>query len=283
MAIRTFIIALSIYCMVSLEGMVKKDFIIPSAMDAVPVRLYSLCNSGKQNTNKIVIFIHGGGWTMGTLDLYDDFCTIVCKHLKIPILSVSYRLAPVNKFPAAVNDVVTVCKWCCLKYGKVVLCGDSSGGNLCLSACIKLRHNKLFRSKLFAQVLFYPFIDNNFTLPSFRMFDDEKFLSTKKMIKYIQDYTGFFYLDASIKDNFLIYPAMYKELHVFPPTLIISAEFDILLDSHLLWAKKMRQAGRHISLKIIKNSHHGFITFPLHNKAFIDKSLQIIGEWLKHL
>lgn len=271
--------------MIPLEGVKKNDFVVSSTITSapvsVPVRLYSLSNSDKHSINNVMIFIHGGGWSIGDLDLYDDFCAITCEHLKMPILSISYRLAPVNKFPAAVNDVVSVCKWCCSKYDRIILCGDSSGGNLCLSACIELRHEKLFQDKLVAQILFYPFIDNNFTLPSFKMFDDEKFLSVKQMIKYVENYTGLFYLDAAIKDNYLIYPALYKKLHIFPPTLIISAEFDILISSHLLWAERMREAKRSVSLEIIRGSHHGFITFPFDNKRFIAKSLQVIDIWLK--
>jgi acetyl esterase len=271
----------------SIFGIDKEDYTVRGERD-ITIRIYS---PQARNGDDIILFAHGGGWTIGNIKTYDNFCTNFSNFLKLRLISIDYSLAPRYKFPAAINDFAMVCKWCYSKEGyktlgknhRIILCGDSAGGNLCLATCIKLRNWKLAKKNIYAQILFYPFIENDFASESFVKFNKESSLTQEQMMRYIQYYTGFKHNDEKIINNALIYPALYKDTKIFPPTLVISAEYDILLSSQLRWEMKMFKDNRDITRVTIQKTKHGFITFAATSEKSIKQSLSIISFWLNRL
>ncbi|KAL4926334.1 alpha/beta hydrolase [Aspergillus undulatus] len=86
------------------------------------------------------ICYHGGGWAMGSVDQEDAVCRLISKYHQITLVSPSYRLAPVHKYPAALDDCVETVNWSCanLQASSVILIGASAGGNLAFGAALKL-------------------------------------------------------------------------------------------------------------------------------------------------
>ena len=113
----------------------------------IPIRLYQINDS-----KKVCLFIHGGGWIQGNLDTHDYLCRKIAKICEVNVLAVDYRLAPEHEFPSPLNDVNCVYSWCCERYDEIWLSGDSAGGNLCAAVCIQAAKTQ----KLDAMILFYP-------------------------------------------------------------------------------------------------------------------------------
>src|SRR5204863_1365657 len=135
----------------------------PSEEHPVPVRLYipedkQLAREGKL---PVVVFFHGGGWTLGSPSIYDSITRQLARQIPALVISVDYRLAPENPFPAAVDDADTVLRWVrgsVSKIGgdatRIIVAGDSGGGTL---ATVSARHGRDWNGPpILLQVLFYP-------------------------------------------------------------------------------------------------------------------------------
>lgn len=90
--------------------------------------------------NPLVVYFHGGGWVMGSVQQEDGFCRQLCGRGQLTVVSVDYRLAPEFKFPAALEDGVTAVTWALARFqqSKAVLMGTSAGGNLAFSTALRL-------------------------------------------------------------------------------------------------------------------------------------------------
>src|SRR3989344_675022 len=140
---------------------------------AIPARLYR----PKDQAGALIVFFHGGGWTIGSLDGWDAALRRLVLASGCAILSVDYRLAPEHPFPAAVDDAVTATRWAlgnvsalALANVPVVVAGDSAGGNL--SAVVsRLLAEEGASPALAAQILIYPSTDGDIDSPSMRRFE----------------------------------------------------------------------------------------------------------------
>ena len=123
----------------------------------VPVRVYRPFSSQSQKSLPALVYIHGGGWTIGDLDTHDVLCRSLCLQADIVVISVDYRMGPEHKFPAAYNDTVAAFIWTAtnavslgIDPSRIAIGGDSAGGNLSaapvLDCAIKLAQlcNRLF-------------------------------------------------------------------------------------------------------------------------------------------
>ncbi|XP_078378921.1 arylacetamide deacetylase-like [Oculina patagonica] len=153
----------------------------------IPVRIYKpkhlLSDAGKKSTG--VVYLHGGGWTIGSVDMYHPLTYRLAKEANVVLISVEYRLAPKHTFPAQFHDCYAVVKTLLAtgdKYGidtnRLVVAGDSAGGNLATAVALKLRDEG---KRLAAQVLVYPVLQfMDFSLPSFKK-QSTTFLTTHKV------------------------------------------------------------------------------------------------------
>lgn len=115
----------------------------------VPVRIYYPYAARFQNALPGLVYIHGGGWTIGDLDTHDVLCRSLCLQANTVVVSVDYRLGPEHKYPAAFNDTVAAFNWTVAQAAslgidpsRIAIGGDSAGGNLSAAACIGLRDQK---------------------------------------------------------------------------------------------------------------------------------------------
>ncbi|MCP3977065.1 MAG: alpha/beta hydrolase [bacterium] len=233
-----------------------EDFTVagPSGVK-IPVRIYRPV--GFDEPTPPVVYFHGGGWVVGSLDSHDAQARRLANYSGCTLISVDYRLAPEHPFPAAYDDAMAVTRWICrsaehvgVKPGPVGLCGDSSGGNLAAAAAITARDEGL---PVGVQVLIYPVLDNRPDLyPSYREFGEGYFLTFRGMKWYLDQY-----IPAEARDDWRAAPMRAGNLSGLAPAMILSVEVDVLRDEAEDYARRLRTYGVPTSLVRYKGMFHG--------------------------
>lgn len=244
----------------------------------VPVRVYTPKGTGPF---PIVVFIHGGGWVVGSLETVDDLCRSICSRAGAAVVSVDYRLAPEHKFPAPVEDCFAVLQWCAKNGAEIqgdgkrlAVAGDSAGGNL--SAAVSLYSRDKGGPKVALQVLIYPVTNHNFDTVSYHQFGDGYGLTREAMIYYWKSYL------AKPEDAHSPYasPLQAKDLKGVAPALVITAQYDVLRDDGEAYAARLQQAGVPVQATRYLTLNHGFIRAGAVNED-AKRGVQEIAEGLK--
>ena len=219
------------------------------------VRVYRPAGSDASAKLPVFVFIHGGAFYLGTLDNYDTVCREMCNLSGAIVASVEYRLAPMNPFPAAIDDCYAAIEWLARTYPGVPLAvgGDSAGG--CLSAAIAQACRDREGPKLALQVLIYPVTDNNFDYPSYAE-NDGILLSRDAMAGMWAMYVT----DPKDLANPLAIPSRAQTLENLAPALVLTAEYDILRDEGEAYAKRLEAAGVPVTVTRYADVIHGFLT-----------------------
>ncbi|HEV7870991.1 MAG TPA: alpha/beta hydrolase [Modestobacter sp.] len=205
-----------------------------------------------------VVFLHGGGWTVGSVADYDGLGRRLAERLPAVVLSVEYRRAPEHPFPAAVEDAVAAARWALAHAdslggdpGRVAVAGDSGGGNLAAVVCQQLRDAR--GPQPVAQLLLYPNVARGGDQPSAREFGHLPFLSLSDMGWYTRNYVP---KGTDLGDP-RISPAE-GDLAGLPPALVITAGVDPLHDSGRSYAEALGSAGGRVEWLDLSDMPHGF-------------------------
>ena len=209
----------------------------------------------------LLVFYHGGGWTVGDLDTYDALCRLMCVCAGIHVLSIDYRLAPEHPAPAAIDDAYAAFQWAYEHAhelggvpGRVAVGGDSAGGNLAAVVC-QLARDAGGPTPIF-QWLVYPRTDFTAQTRSLDVFA-HGFLLTKRDIDWIEaQYLGRSALDAA---DPRVSPLLAESLSGLPPALIAVAGFDPLRDEGENYAAALRAAGVDVDLRYMGSLTHLFV------------------------
>jgi acetyl esterase len=232
---------------------------IPGPAGAIPVRVYRPSAAAEL---PIVVWFHGGGWVLGSLDTHDNLCRQLSEAVDAIVVSVEYRLAPEAKFPAALEDCVASWTWVATHArelggdpARVALGGDSAGGNLAAAACLVARDEQLPTPEF--QLLVYPVTDFEFTCPS--MVDNAigYGLETEHMRWFFEHYAR---TPADCED-WRVSP-LRADLHGLPPAFVVTAEYDPLRDQGEAYAEKLEAAGVETARLRADGLFHGF--FGMH-------------------
>ncbi|MDF2883691.1 MAG: hypothetical protein K0R54_4251 [Clostridiaceae bacterium] len=225
----------------------------------IPVRIYTPETSSKL---PIIIYSHGGAWIGGSLDTHDNVCRKLSQNTKAIVISVGYRLAPENPFPAGLNDVYNVLLWV-NKNGEgiggdgnhIAVVGDSAGGNL--SAAVSLMSREKNGPHITCQILVYPSTNiRELNTKSWYYFANDFNLSRADMERYISLYVP----KKEDRANPYASPLLEKNFKGLPNTLIITAEFDALRDEGEAYGEKLKNAGVNVVITRYKGVTHGFLT-----------------------
>ena len=227
--------------------------------DGGPVRLY-WPEGAADGPLPVLLWIHGGGMVMGSLDGYDPVVRSVCAATGCLVVSVDYRLAPENPFPAQVDDTLAVARWLRASIAdrggdpdRMVVAGDSAGGTL--SAVLGHQLHGVFR----LQVLLYPMTDLTMSQPSIDE-NAERDLLTRNACEYFRSqYVGD---HADYKDP-LASPLFADDVQLAgaPPALVITAELDPLRDEGEAYATRLREAGVPVEHVRFDGMIHAFFVF----------------------
>lgn len=230
-----------------------------------------------------IIYLHGGGWTLGDVDTYTSACINLANHLNRVVYLVDYRKAPEHPYPAALEDCLRAVKVLQNpvaegKNKKWILMGDSAGGNLAAAVSLKLKEEgEILPDK---QVLIYPLTywdhSENSPFESIRTNGYDYGLTIKKIAEYTEMYIP---NEVERKSPYAA-PLMADDLSNQPDTLVITAEFDPLRDEGEAYGKALIEAGNHVEIRRILDSVHGFITYPPIVEP-LNQSYKIMNEFLK--
>jgi len=199
----------------------------------IPLRHYSYTSG---NDNALTLFIHGGGFILGSLDSHDDICADLCATSGYDLVSVDYRLSPEHLHPTHLDDIEDAFHGC--RHDKVILVGASAGGALAAALCHRLKSKPL---KPAGQVLIYPGLGGDcFDLDAYRDNAEAPLLSTAD-VRY---YRGVRCAGDSLPlDDPEFYPLVATDFEGIAPTIAFSADVDPLRDDARLYVEKLQAAG----------------------------------------
>ena len=221
----------------------------------LPARLYLPPGAGGAVPS--LVFFHGGGFTIGDVGSYDAQCRALCAGAGVAVLSVEYRLAPENRFPAAVEDAIAATRWALEHAGElggdagaVAVGGDSAGANLAAVAAQALRGSE---PALVAQLLMYPVTDFCSTRPSHTANGEGLFLTGEDMTWFRLQYLG-----DGRRDDPRASPLLADDLSGLPPAVVVTAEYDPLRDDGEAYADALAEAGVEVVRARFDGLIHGF-------------------------
>lgn len=225
---------------------------------AIPLRIYR----PTQATAPAIVYFHGGGHVIGSLDSYDTVARTLARTCQATVISVDYRMAPEHVFPAAPNDCFAATKWVHenattlnIAPDKIALCGDSAGGNLATVTALMARDAGL---PIVAQILVYPVIDYRGGTPSSERYATGYGGLQASTVTWFMDH----YLpDLATRDDWRACPRTAPTHAGLPPTLIITAECDVLHDEGVAYADQLRAAGVTVEHIDYAGMIHGFFNY----------------------
>ncbi|MGA1799694.1 alpha/beta hydrolase [Sphingomonas sp. 4RDLI-65] len=221
-------------------------------------RIYKPAALANAKNLPVVVYYHGGGWVIATVDTYDAAPRLLAKQLGAIVVSVEYRHAPEFKFPAQHEDAAAAYRWTlqnAAAWGgdprKIAVVGESAGGNLAVATAIYARDNRLTKPRHIVSI--YPIANSSITLPS-RMDSANAAPLNAAMLKWF----GHYYQStpADVQDPRL--NLVKANLRGLPPTTIINAQIDPLRSDGETLARAMRSAGDKVEQRTFPGVTHEF-------------------------
>ena len=241
----------------------------------IRLRIY---HGGAGDGLPLLFFMHGGGFVLGNLDTHDELARMLAAATASVLVSVDYRLAPENKYPAAVDDCFAALKWTAAhaqELGgdtqRLTVIGDSAGGNL--AAVMTLRSRDEGGPALASQVLIYPVTD--LTAPMLPAPDGQFYILNPDTRKF---FNGSYLRDSEEAKLPYVSPSFAADVTGLPPALVITGEYDPLCEQGEAYALRLRDAGTETALARYDGAIHGFATFPVPMR---DAAIQHIAQWLQ--
>ena len=241
-------------------GVVSSDGIIQN----VPVRRYLFDGTlsdlkTKHSLNppqkRLIIFFHGGGFVLGSLDSHDDICAEICAGTGYELVSVAYRLAPEHPHPAMFEDAFLATRFLIKNSDfPVILCGDSAGGNLAAAVAHALRSET---ESIIGQLLIYPTLGPNTGKESYERHALAPMLTSKDIGFYLESRCG--RQTEDIPKDKTLFPLLDDDFSNLPPTVIITADCDPLSDDGKNYTNLFKAAGGRALWINEEGLVHGFL------------------------
>jgi acetyl esterase len=232
----------------------------------------------------LLAFFHGSGFVLCSLDTHDGMCRNLCAGAGYVVVSVDYRLAPEHKYPAGLDDCVFATRWIADHAGelegdaqRLVVGGDSAGGNLAAAAALRLRDQG--GPPLVGQLLIYPVTDYHTPGTASYRENAEGYGLTRDTMVWFWDH---YLTDATQAADPYVSPLRAANLANLPPALVQTAEYDPLRDEGDTYAAKLRAVGTPATLSRWDGMNHGFLFWV----GRVDKAGEAMGEccaWLRQV
>ena len=249
-----------------------EDLNVPGPAGDIPVRVYA----SEGDNLPVVMYFHGGGWVLGDIDSHDGTCKQLLAELgEAVVVSVHYRLAPEDKYPAAADDCYTAAAWVAENGAEIgadgsrmAVCGDSAGGNL--SAVVSQMARDKGGPAIAAQVLHVPVTDHNYSYPSYTENAEGKLLTRASMVWFWDHYLP----SAEAGQEAYASPIKAADLSGLPPALVQTAELDPLRDEGEAYAAALESAGTEVSV----HRYDGVVHDPFMMFAVIPTGVECLKE-----
>ena len=238
-----------------------EDLTVPGSAGPIPVRVYRPSSPGSQ-TPGVVVYFHGGGWVVGSLDSHDPICRELCCGADVVVVGVDYRLAPEHPFPAAVEDAWDVTRWVAAEAeslgvdpARIAVAGDSAGGNL--AAVVALLAREHGGPHLAFQMLLFPVTDARpERWPSYRA-NGEGYLLSAELMAWFFDH----YVSEGLRSDWRVAPLNAGSHADLPPAMVVTGEFDPLRDEGAAYANALAAAGVPVTHRDVAGAIHAITQF----------------------
>lgn len=228
----------------------------------------------------VLLWLHGGGWTVGDMASYDPLCRQIAQAAQCAVFALEYRLAPENRFPAALDDA-----WKALQHlrtqgaawgldtQRMAVGGDSAGGNLAAVLALMARDAGL---PLAGQLLIYPAVDLTQEWSGDAPYQEGHFLDAASMRWFVYNY-----LDVEAERyDWRVSPMRAPSHANLAPAVVMTAECDPLTPAAQAYADRLKAAGNPVRYEMFASTIHGFLTFPRLFEA-ADQAIRTIAQSLQ--
>ena len=246
-----------------------EDRDVPGPHGPIPVWVY---RPRDEADLPVLIWLHGGGFAIGTLDMYDALCRELANAADAIVVSVDYRLAPEHQFAVPVDDCYAATEWVVQNAAaiggdarRVAIGGDSAGGTLAMAVCLAARDRS--GPALMFQLIVYGTAQ---TRISNLEFADLPILRARDCEWFWQMYAG---SDAD-RQSPLCCPLLAQDLSGLPPAFVLTAEHDPTRDDTEAYAHRLAAAGVRTTLKRYPGVYHGFFSMS----AFVERAREAIAD-----
>jgi acetyl esterase len=237
-----------------------RELSAPGPHGAIPLRLYRPLGSTAGASVPVLVYYHGGGWTIGDLDTHDTLCRELANLSGCAVVAVDYRMGPEHRFPAAVDDALAATYWVRkeadslgVDANRLAVGGDSAGGNL--AAVVAIAARDAGDLPIAFQLLIYPATDMRCVHPSHTS-NGQGYVLTSDTIKYFHDH---YITDPQHDLDWRASPLLHPDLSRLPPALVLTAGYDPLRDEGLDYARALTAAGNRAVYVCFERQIHGFI------------------------
>ena len=211
-------------------------------------------------TLPVLVWFHGGGWVWASVDTHDRLCREYAAAAGVAVVSVDYALSPEAKFPQAIEECAAVVRHVAnhgsdwgLDGSRILLGGDSAGGNLCLATALLLRDQG--GPALRGLVAYYPVCDSRFDTESYQQFGAGGYGLNKERMAF---YWSVYATHEGDRSHPLA-AVLRADLRGLPPVLVHLAELDVLRSEGEALIGKLREAGVPVEAETFKGLVHGFV------------------------
>lgn len=241
-------------------GLAVYDRFVPAPGREIPVRVYQHKERPPGKPQPTILFLHGGGYIMGSLDSHATVAANIARGTGAQVVAVHYRRAPENPYPAGLDDAMFILRWVSenaprldVDRERIAVAGDSAGGGLTAALCLLARDRDA--PAIAMQVLLYPGPMNiDYQTPSYlNVTHDPQF--TAADLKYNMES---YLMGASRSDPYAV-PLQATDFSVLPPAFIHVAELDPLLDEGVLYGKRLDDAGVSSTVRLARRLEHSFL------------------------
>lgn len=239
----------------------QRDITIPGRGAPIPARLY--VPQGIETPSAGLLYLHGGGFVIGSPDTHDRLTRELAAEIGARVVSLHYRLAPEQPYPAGLEDCVDAARWLGehgpelgIDPGKLLIGGDSAGGNLTAATLLKLRDEGSgpnFRGQL---LIYGRFAEGD--TPSLVAWGDKDLILSKPLIDWFAE--QYFAGGANPADPYIA-PLNASSLAALPPACLVVGTLDPLLSDSELFAAALQQAGVPAELHVYEDGPHAFVQF----------------------
>ncbi len=232
---------------------------VPAPHGSVPVRVYSP-RSGRA-PRPLLVYYHGGGWTIGDLDTHDAVARAFADRAGCIVVSVDYRMGPEHRFPCAIDDALAAFAWVAAHAGelggdpsRIAVGGDSAGGNLA-AVVAQQTHRAGTRAPDF-QLLIYPVTDIGEETSSYESFAEGFYLTRPGMRWFANNYVSAPEQRLDPRAS----PLRAADLSGLAPAFVMTAGFDVLRDEGKAYAERLLEAGVDVEYRNYDSLIHGFVS-----------------------
>eukprot|EP00128_Syssomonas_multiformis_P017428 Colp12_sorted_trinity150504_noHs@21971 len=242
---------------------------------------------GAEPASGLLIHIHGGGFIAQSSKSHEVYLREWAKQLEMPVLSIDYSLSPEAPYPQALHECFYVYCWALThaaklgsKAERVLLAGDSAGANLCAAVAIKAMREGV-RIPDAVNSNYPPFFIRYCPSPSRIMSVVDPLLPLGVLRSCLKAYAGD---EQSKSEDPMMSPLLLSqdEMLQMPPMLVVACGLDPLLDDSIMFARRMRRAGRPVELRVYQHLPHGFLCFVKNSDECYTAFMEITA-WLKDM